>query len=709
MYTVETAIERLEEVTGMKFSEEQLKILRHEGGMDVVACAGAGKTTTLACVPIRRKMTGETHSFNRILMTTYSKAGAKQLTRKIKEYANLVGINDNAKVTTLHSAYWRILNKFNLVKPLCTDGQRKGFIRKTCKELKLGLEEEDIENIDSILSFQINNMMSNADIYKSYVFNVEISLENYAKIREGFVQKKREAGLIDFDDLQYYVYYYLCSPNKNEAFVKYCESLWDGFFVDEFQDTSKIQFEILKALIKDPRQLIVIGDDDQCIYGWRGADPSIILNICAYYDIQKFYLSTNYRCRKSILDFAAAGVKYMSKRENKDMKSFKPEGTVEILNANCTDLLGMSKTAYCSVVDAIDNRGVSPSQVCVLVRNNAHAQLLINMLISSNYECTYSADMKMSNNLYFKDLVAITKLIGNDMEPQTFSSQVVTGILWKLIPYFGTANSALIGELMQASSGNIVMVLGHVLEQYLAKDVGFHRQLRIDKVLEMKARARLGKLNYEVINNLCALYQGLSEEDLDKRFSFVMKMYFLGMQFMVASDVNTNRIFTGFINYYSGIFKEKGLNGVIDNINYTISYDESDKDPEIGDFINISTIHGSKGMEWDEVILMGYDNVSFPNLKYIVDSLDKGITEEDIENYIDGERRLAYVAITRAKNKSTIIGDYNNFSLFGLEALGKFPNSSTNEIINLAKAKIKYNKPMPEDMIVTEEDLKTLC
>lgn len=897
-------------------------------------CVVTHNTTSLTYLVTKRIMTGEISNPNKLLMTTYSKAGAEEMSARINRLLDSIGSSDKVEVKTMHASYYKCLAKFGLIKPICTNAQRKQLIRQAIKETtKTRLEDQDIDTIDSLISYQINNMMTDEDLYRSYVFTVDIKLEDYTNIRINYARKKQEQrdgqGVIDFDDLQYFMYYYLCVI-KYAPFVEYCKNQWDYFYVDEFQDTSKIQFAILQELIRDPNKLMVIGDDDQCliagtkietengiknieditlndkvlayhggdtykfskinaklkkpvntkvnkittesgkviygtdehigfarkiepeklnndtnyliytafademesgefngsiepkgstrfktlvaryfdfelsnknftyfnlqlnkfyydmrqlgikyetikkaiiggreytytyfkdittemqvpiyenketkhelvtqvekidytgdvydlsvpsaknfiandivvhncIYGWRGADPTIILNIGAYYPIKKQYLSTNYRCRENILDFAATGIKRMYNREEKDMHSFKEGGKLAFMNCDCHDLYTMSLKSKNYIENELNN-GVDPKNIAVLVRNNLHAAVLGNMLLLDGVYVNSTEDMKFSKSPIFKDLENLILLMGDIYTDQCYDKKIAAAMLWKLVKFCGVSGSNMVSNVMDNTGLGLTDALGFMLCKIYhvgAKD--FDKNIKLDKATEIKLKSQASRLKSDTVAGFGALYEALKMSDTTKKLNYLLLLYREGMSFTLK-DPDSIRVFDAFFKHIGVILRDGGLNRLQQVITMTKQY-ESGNVEVLGDKVTLTTVHSAKGMEWNEVILLAYDNVSFPSFKNIVSLREEKKTPiDDIAEYIDGERRLNYVALTRAIDKLVLIGDFNNFSLFGLESLGVNIDTSAENIYHLASVWLntkKFNYVIDKDLL--DEKLK---
>lgn len=696
-YTDADAIRTLQEITGITFSEEQEKILNHRGGLHIVACAGSGKTTTLVYLVTKRIMTGEIANARKLLMTTYSKSGADEMSERINALLRQVGCNDNVEVKTMHASYYKCLAHFNMIKKVVSSGQRRMFIRQAVKEVKLRLEDKDIEDLDGILSYQINNMMNDEQVYRSAVFTLEMSLEDYTNIRSGYARKKQENNMIDFDDMQYYMYYFLCVV-KNPEFIKYCKSRWEYYYIDEFQDTSKIQFAIVRALATKSENLMVIGDDDQCIYAWRGADPSIILNIGAYYDLKKFYLSTNYRCREAILKFAERGVKNMYNREEKEMNPFKKAGVVNFSHFYGKDLFGMTEHICSLIIKELEN-GASPDDIAVLMRNNIHACVLGSMLAQSGFNVKTNAEMKLSNLSYFKDLEMMVDMLGDQFTDQTYDKNIATNMLWKLVPYFGTNGSSAVYEVMSNTSLGLTDAIDYLL--YSGFGIGkFTKNINIPKSVEFRINMKIRRISRDSLVGLSALCAELHKENKVEAFNTLLALYKIGMGFTLKNP-DTERVFACFMKYVHMHLQKNGIDAVRQLIASTKQL-ESDNVAIMGEKITLTTVHSSKGMEWKHVYLLAYDNISFPSFSYLDDIAGRSnVRKEDIIDYIDGERRLNYVALTRAINELTLIGDFNNFSIFGLENLGiNIESDSPDKLVRMAS---KWVATGEFDYVITKD------
>lgn len=627
-------------------------------------CIVTHNTTVLTHLLAKRILSGDISDTKRLLCTTFSKAGSTEMGERLDTLFGKLGINQRVQVSTMHASYYKVLKHFGLIGNVCTNAQRLKMVTDACRAARIrNISNEDIQLIDSLLSYQVNNLLSDENLIKSYVYTLhDVRPEQYSAVRYGYNKMKEELGLIDFDDMQLYMYMLLVVQQKEEV-ISFCRNLWNYFFIDEFQDTSKIQFAILRQLVTDHNKLIVIGDDDQCIYQWRGADPNIILDICGYYDIQKFVLSTNYRCGAEIVKRAAKGIKNNVRRSEKEMVPYNGGGVIKLCNVGNTDLYEMSKYAYKYIKSLIDN-GVNPSDIAVLSRNNLHVSLLNNMLFKSGIYCITVPEMRMTNTNIYKDMKSIIKL----SEP-THNANIVASTMWKVCPYLGANNSKAIAELVRDGGLNIKDALGYIITNYTPYDdkIEWMKSVKIPPKVDNKIGVTFLGCSDDVFKGIVRVYLALDLRDRRERIENLSMLYIEAMEFINRSK-DRNRTVAGYFKYLTVILSE-GVEETEAFLRLTEQY-ESGKMAIMGPQVNMATIHGAKGKEWEHVIIFADDNVTFPSFEGINKMILDKVGNQDISGSIDENRRLHYVAMTRAKKYLTIFADERNLSVYTLEALG---------------------------------------
>lgn len=683
-------IQNLSRITGVVYSDEQLAILKHHGGMAIMAAAGSGKTTVLTHLLVKRIMSGEIQDVTKVLCATYSKAGADEMAERINKLLDVVGIKKHIMVKTMHAFYLLILQHFGYSLKLIENAQRTKFIRDACSKVNVKLNDDDMQTLDSLLSYQVNNLLSDKGLFDSYVYTLQdVSMEQYSKIKAWYTELKRQAGMMDFDDMQLYVYFWLCVADETtkKTVTDYIHQTWQEFYIDEAQDLSKIQMAILRKMCTDSSKIVFIGDDDQCIYEWRGADPSLLINITGYYDIERFILSTNYRCRAEIVDTAAVGIKHNDRRTVKTMKPFNSGGEIKIIDTtyyNCNgdaeapDLYQMTKYAFMYIRDLIKS-GVSPSDIAVLSRNNGHLAILNNMLFREGIYSMYTKDMKFTGNSMYKELKQILELARDDYDPD-----LTEKLLWKVVPYLSAKSAKLIAKFQESSGFKFSDTLGWFLTECCNMSLGWKLPSGsiIPESSKTSMRALARSLNTSQASNIrvmyrASVYDGSTETDPDKRRNeneYRRVCNFMGLYSQVSLEflyrtADKQRACKGYIEYFKKMVKDWGIEKTLRFLNVSQQY-ELGVSGVFCEKINMSTMHGAKGKEWSHVVLFADDNISFPNFRSIRDLKARGISTSDIYKVIEEDRRLHYVAMTRAKNTLAIVTYKDNISVYTLEAFG---------------------------------------
>ena len=641
-------------------------------------CIVTHNTTVLTHLIAKRILSGEIKNPDTLMCTTYSKAGATEMEERLNSLFKTLGIRSTVQVKTLHALYLAILRHVNYPTDVISGGTRLRYIIEACKDAKYKLEDEDLQQIDTLLSYQINNLLSDSALVKSYVFTLDnMREEQYTAIRTGYNKRKMENGQIDFDDMQLYVYSLLIGQSGSQL-VDFCNHMWTDYYIDEAQDVSKIQFEILRRIIKKDENLVFIGDDDQSIYQWRGADPSIILNIGGYYDIKRFILSTNYRCYSEIVNHAAVGIANNNRRYKKTMKPHVDGGKVRICDTGGGSLFDITKYAYQHIKNLVES-GVDPSKIAVLSRNNQHLSLLNNMLYRAGIYCDSSPEMRMTRSAMYRDIKNVM-----DMATNGYNHNITKSTLWRICTFLGTNNAYSISNIQYNAALSLKDTIG-----YIFKTCDRHQRIDWDKELNIPSKTRLQvqdlwyRLKNDTIESLRLVYEVLDLDDDKDKVTGLLDLYLMNSSFMYKTE-DRSRAINGLVDYTLELINTVGVDNTKTIYRVTEQYEEG-KMAVPGSKVTMSTMHGAKGREWEHVVLFADDNVSFPSFDGIKSMGEKGVSVADISASIDENRRLHYVAMTRAKSDLTIFTNLNNISVYLAEALGAFKGTTNNvRIINMA-------------------------
>lgn len=656
---MDAVIEKISKVMGREFSEEQLRVLEHKGGMNITACAGAGKTTVLVALLTKRILTGEIHDTNRLLVTTYSVAGREELQARVNDLLMKMGLMNKVEIRTLHSSYYKLLKSLGKLGKIGSNMQRTVALAQAMKKCNVRLEDDDTKTLDSLLSYQINNMMSDEMLYNDYHFTLDMDMETYTKVRKAFAIQKAEMGFMDFDDLQLQLFVML---KDDENIRRYVSSVWDYFYIDEFQDVSKLQYQILKYMLRDPKNLVVIGDDDQCIYEWRGADPNIILNVCGTYDIERFILSTNYRCGGEIVKRANVGIQNNNNRYIKQMRPYNDGGNINVLYTRGESYYEMSKLAMDKIRELLLS-GVREEDISILCRNNAHGIIIDNMLSAEGIVHRASEDVQFHKNSVARDLKACIEIGMN-----TFNFNYVSNNLWKMAPYMSANNAGIVGRIMKDACCNFLQALKTFLVKYCCyadDDILNDGVKEVDVTLRNVYSTRISG---DTANELFCIYKDIRDSDDTSGAKNMIKRYKRCTAGFLYKSEDSLKMLNGICKYMESLL-DTGYEYYSDIMKKTETLSEFEISSDRR-CINLSTMHGSKGKEWKHVIMLGVDGYSCPAIDRMQILMSDGIDSKSLGNFIEQERRLYYVAVTRAKEELTFITDLDNMSPFLLETLG---------------------------------------
>ena len=709
----------MEALTKVKYSDEQKKVLLHHGSMCILSTAGSGKTTISTHLIVKRLLTREITDPKKLIYTTYSKAGTSEMKERLDQLLDTVGLSSYKKlieVRTLHSFFYSLIRTFGLGMRVVEAYERSNYIRKACTDSGVHLGDDDLQVIDNLLSYQVNNLLSDSDAINSSANTLDrgnLTVERYTNVRKLYAMQKYQNKCIDFDDMQTYLYAWLItfknSENESqretyENIISYCKSCYSDFFIDEAQDVSKIQFEILRAIIEDrskegklEKGLVFIGDNDQCLYSWRGSDPKIILNISPEFNIPTFILGTNYRCKSNIVDFAAKGIWHNVSGYDKDMRAENSGGKVDIIASKATDLCSLSVAAYSQIKSWLKS-GEKNKDIAVLARNNFHLALLGNMLARDGIYCNCTDEMKLTKNIMYKDVKGLIELARGNTD-KTLTAK----LLWKLCTRLRAATAKVLSE----AQGSVGVTFAELMEA-VASAVEYE-EISIKLPASAKEQIQrslwgMGSVTKEDIKLVAAI---MKSDSLEKRIKGLLYQYLNVTTGFIYSSADKQRSVEGLVKYINNLMIKDGVEPMLEFLRTTEQFETGKYQLPKDTSITLSTVHSAKGKEWKNVILFAMDNVSIPSADSITKMVYDGVSVSDIYDYIDEERRIFYVGCTRAKDNLAII-TYDVPSFFVLENLGIFDSlrETNGKTLELAQMPEKYTGYI-EEVQKSIEELKS--
>jgi len=595
-----------------ELNPSQREAVEHiDGAMLILAGAGSGKTKTLTTR--LAYLVGEVgiDPANTLTLTFTNKAAAEMRERALKLMPTKVSYPP--LLCTFHK-FGLLFLKFHIEKlgrnnnfVIIDSDDKKKLLRTIAKELKVDLN----------LSF----IASEISKYKNTLLTPEVviqkaELPDYKKVAgiyEQYQANIEENNLVDFDDLLMLTYQIL---DQNEVLRKETSNRYKYIMVDEYQDTNELQFRLLEHLCSEHENLCVVGDDDQSIYGWRGANIRNILEFADRFSNTKTVkLETNYRSTEPILKAANTLIEHNSTRLGKKLVSHKGEGQ-EVKLLHSLDESMEAKAIAHEIHDLIDS-GVDPDEIAVLYRINALSRSLEEGFSKEGLAFKLIGGMRFYERAEIKDIISYFRVLSNPHDD--FS-------LMRIInkPKRGIGKASV--EKLQKAAFDAQLSLYEYIEQSIRGELPL--------VVSKKIAAALAKLIEDI--------QLLREEAQNALGNFITlfeERIKLKDHYAAMVD-GFDRILN--IDEFYGYFRDAAIKNpdlTLDEFLNDISL-QSDQDQIEENAITIMSIHAAKGLEFEHLFVIGLEEEFFP-------LLGEGSNMEE-------ERRLGYVAITRAKSDLTL-------------------------------------------------------
>ncbi len=582
-------------------NESQKEAVTHiDGPLLILAGAGSGKTKTLTTRLAYLIQNGIPPS-STLTLTFTNKAALEMRNRAL---GMIESVSYPPLLCTFHK-FGLLFLKFYIDRI----GRKNSFVIIDTNDKK-----RIIKNINDDLP--TSSVASEISKYKNSLISPETALEKaqqpiykkIAQIYKKYEDYTKKNNLIDFDDLLAIPYQILSTHNdiKEEISQRY-----QFIMVDEYQDTNELQYKLLKLISSPLNNLCVVGDDDQSIYGWRGANIKNILEFKDQFpNVKVIKLEYNYRSSAKILQAANNLIQHNRNRLGKTLKATKEEGEdIEVLHFQNETKEAL---AIAQKIKELINQGVSYSEIAVLYRINALSRSLEEGLNKEQIPYKMVGGVKFYERAEIKDIIAYLHVILNPHDD--FSLKRVINK-----PKRGIGKVA-IGKL---------------------ENRAFETKRSIYEVLkdEKEAKNILTKKAFGEIKKFLSSIEKLQETMYKKSFylleelenEFRLKEFYSSMPEAYEKIANIEE----FMGYYQDYIKSFPENSVDDFLN-EVSL-QSDQDQISEETISIMSVHASKGLEFEYLFVIGMEEGFFPLIGEGTD--------------IEEERRLGYVAITRAKKK----------------------------------------------------------
>ncbi len=586
-------------------NDEQLDVVMNgDGRCLVLAGAGSGKTRTL--VYRVAKLIEQGVSPNEILLLTFTIKAAKEMTSRVEQ---ITGISPKGIWGgTFHHVANRILRKY-----APRIGYPQNFVIMDSEDSKAlfaqcirDVNDEGIKGFpsagffDAVKGLAVNKMMDWQVIMEDYPeYN-----EFFYKIKEVFIQYKQrkvDGNLMDFDDLIFFLYKLL--SDHQDIRERYSRQ-FRYVMVDEYQDTSLIQAKIVSLFSSYHKNLLVVGDDAQSIYSFRGATVENILDFPKEYNnVKVFHLEKNYRSTPQVVYLANTSIRNNARGFQKALQAvYEKEGELPLVVRLSTAEEEAHFIAR-HIEDFLDE-GISPSSIAVLFRSSYHAAKLELSLASRGLSYIMRGGIRFFEQAHIKDVLAYLRLLYN---PKDY-------LAWQriLCMYPGVGPQ---------TARKLFTLLGNI---------DFNRLL--DQIGQLKRVPKKAKEAVNVVADIFLQIDGVSLYEASRIIIESGYLEYLTQNFDDAASRQEDLVFLmDFLRGYDD------LEALFSDIGITENFKkEAGSQPE--ESIILSTVHQAKGLEWEVVFVMGVVDGQFPHSKSMKE-----------ERFVEEERRLFYVAITRAK------------------------------------------------------------
>lgn len=602
-------------------NKEQANAVRAiNGPMLILAGAGSGKTKVLTCRVAHLLQQGVRPY--RILAITFTNKAAAEMRERVDKMAGAAA--KDVWLFTFHAFCARVLRRdieklgqYNNNFAIYDTTDTKSLIKQILKEMNLDEKRYQPAGIIGRISNAKNELLTAAEFAGQAGDFYE---QKVAQIYEAYEAKLRANNAVDFDDLLLLTLRLL--QEVPEVREKY-QNKFDYLMVDEYQDTNHVQYLLTKLLAGRHHNICVVGDADQSIYGWRGADIRNILDFEKDYpDAKLVKLEQNYRSTQVILDAANAVIENNTGRKPKNLWTDNGVGT-EIVYYQAMDERDEARFIVEKMQELQQKERVKPGEMAVLYRTNTQSRVFEEMLIKSGMPYTMVGGTKFYERKEIKDIIAYLRLIFNPNDGLSLERIINVprrGIgdatLQRLQGYANATNQSLFDVISGADrvpglSGRFVSKLDE-LAGLLFEFMGEAEELSV-KQLIMNVMQRTG-------------YQ--EELELGRNAQDQGRLENLQELLSVAEDFAKKAARNG---------EEASLENFLADVALVSDIDDAELGEEA---VTLMTLHSAKGLEFPVVFLAGMEEGIFPHARTLLD-------EEEIEE----ERRLCYVGITRAEKR----------------------------------------------------------
>ena len=641
-----------------KLNEQQLEAVKHiDGPCLVIAGAGSGKTKVLTTRIAYLLEQGI--SDTNILAITFTNKAAKEM----RERLNVLVPNNHVFVGTFHSFGLKIIRE-NVDKL----GMNKNFtildsddvlslIKKIMKEKNIDVKEVSPYFVRNKISFIKNEFLSDAEIDKFFNTPVE---KKVIEIYHDYDRMLKKNNSVDFDDL-------LKLPvelfKKDSEILEHYQEHYKYILIDEYQDTNEVQYKLSRMLASKYKNIFVVGDPSQSIYGFRGANFRNILDFEKNFKGTKVVkLEQNYRSTKNILDAANSVIKNNKERKDLDLYSTLGDG-VKVKYMRSYD----EKHEIALIVDEIKkllNEGYTYQDIAIFYRTNAQSRNVEEVLLKHSFPYKVVGSYYFYNRKEIKDLLCYLRLINNTNDDVSLRRVINT-------PKRKIGNKSI--EDLERRADDLGCSMFDAID--------FGKELEFKNIILELQRDALNLSLTELIDDVLDK-SGLKRElENEKSLDSELRLENL-MEFKSITASYEAR--TGSVN----------LNDFLEEISLIADISEHQDNDNV---ITLMTLHSAKGLEFPVVFIIGMEEGIFPHQNAFIEG-DAGIEEE---------RRLCYVGFTRAKERLYLTNAKKRM-LYGktnTNAPSRFISEIKGDVLETLSSSVKEEKVLNKDELYSSEEV----
>ena len=646
-----------------KLNINQKEAVNHiDGPCMVLAGPGSGKTRVIT-YRIVNMVVNNNIKPSSILAISFTKASSMEMKNRV---ISLTEDSRVHKVTygTFHSVFFRILRhfeKYNLESILDEKSKRlaiKGILKSL--NVENGEDDEVIGQLINEISFVKNELMDKSD------FNSEVvSKDEFIKAYNLYEEYKQQIKKIDFDDMLLRTYYLLKNNSKALETVR---SVYRYILVDEFQDINKVQFEVLKLISNPKNNIFVVGDEDQSIYGFRGARPDFLLEFEEYFlGTKKVMLDINYRSKGEIIDVANRLIEKNSNRYEKVIKCSQGNGG-NISYISPKDSEEEAVIIGKEILQEIKKDFVEYSDFAVIYRTNIQSRALVDVFMDMRIPFVVKDSIiTIYDHWASQDILAYLRL-GLDLSLNKDWIRIINK------PF-----------------------------RYISRDSINSIKDEKDFINALITKCNLHPKQVKTINDLdidLSYLKTLSPQNAISyiRTSLEYDMYIL--DYCSNRKIKSNGLIEILNELESSATNFKTIREYLDHIDRVKSEVIENKNKDQSDGVVFTTMHSAKGLEFKNVYIIGVNDGTIPHEKSY--DLDDEIKKEE---QIEEERRLMYVAITRAEDKLCISSPQNKYGkkVSVSTFIDDIKSPTKEEIDSISIGDKIYHRKFKEGIIVSKD------